>query len=149
MACSSAFTCDGATRRTAPGCFVRLARKAEVGAEIEQIVLDARQHRLDREIGRVARMAHREQREADGAIRLVDVAHRCDARVALRPPRPVAKPRLALVAGARVDDVQLDHAAPAARRGGRARPLPNLRVARRSARVHSAAQLTLRSRPFQ
>ena len=98
--------------------FVRLARQAEVGAEIEQIVLDARQHRLDREIGRVARIAHREQREADGAIRFVDVAHRRDARVALRPPRAVAEPGLALVAGARVDDVQLDHAFPAARRGG-------------------------------
>ena len=63
--------------------FVRLARKAEVGAEIEQIVLDSRQHGLDREIGRIARIAHRKQREADGAIRFIDVAHGCDARVAL------------------------------------------------------------------
>ena len=45
--------------------FMRLAWQAEVGAEIEQIVLDARQRRLDREIGGVARMAHGEDREAD------------------------------------------------------------------------------------
>jgi hypothetical protein len=92
-----------------PRFFLRLARKAEVGAEIEQIVLDSRQDGLDREVGCVARMAHRKQRETDRAIRLVNIAHRCDARVGLRSPRAVAEPGLALVAGARVYDVQLDH----------------------------------------
>ena len=37
-----------------PRPFVRLPWNAKVGAEVEQIVLDARQHRLDREIGRIA-----------------------------------------------------------------------------------------------
>ncbi len=96
--------------------FVRLARQTEIGAQIEEIVLDARQHRLDREVGCVVRIAHRKQREADRAIRFVDVAHRRDARVVLRPPRAVPKPGFALVPGARVDDVQPDHDVPAAAR---------------------------------
>jgi hypothetical protein len=146
MACSSFHLRRRNTQHRARR-FVRLGRQTEIGAQIEQIVLNARQRGLDREIGRFACIAHREKREADRAIRLVDVAHGCDARVALRPPRPVPKPGLALVAGARIDDVQLDHAFPAAdlsrSRGSR--------VARRGARVHcrEASQLTLRSRPFQ
>ena len=139
MACSSALNLRRRDAQDRARRFVRLAREAEIGAEIEQIVLDSRQHRLDREIGGVARIAHRKQRETDGAIRFVNVAHRCDARVALRPPRPVAEPRLALVPGARVDDVELDHAFPAsaARRTSRP-PLPSS--------PRSAAQ---RSRPLR
>ena len=92
--------------------FVRLLRNAEIGAEIEQIVLDARQHGLDCMVGGVARIAHRKQRETDSAIRFIDIAHRGNARVVLRSPRAVAEPGLALVPGARIDDVQLDHAFP-------------------------------------
>ena len=92
--------------------FVRLARQTEIGAEIEEIVLDSLQHRLDRDIGRLAPVADREERKPDRAIGLVDIAHRRDPRIVLRPPRPVPEPRLALVAGLRVDDVQLDHALP-------------------------------------
>jgi hypothetical protein len=103
-----------------PRRLVRLARNAEVGAEVEQIVLDSRQHRFDCEIGCIACIAHRKQREADGAIRFINVAHGCDARIALRTSGAIAKPGFALVPGARIDDVELDHAFPASARGGRA-----------------------------
>ena len=69
--------------------FVRLARQTEIGAEIEKVVLDSLQHWLDRDIGRLAPVADREERKPDRAIGLVDIAHRGDPRIVLRPPRPV------------------------------------------------------------
>jgi hypothetical protein len=119
--------------------FVRLARKAEIGAEIEQVVLDSLQHRLDRDIGRIAPGADRDERKPDRAIGLVDIAHRHNPRVALRPPRAIAEPRLALVACPRIDDVQLDHRfQPALHAPDRAdlKSAPWSRLSRREPRVH-------------
>jgi hypothetical protein len=119
---------------------VRLPWDAEVGAEVEQIVLDSRQHRLDREIGCIACIPRRKHREADGAIRLIDVAHGCDPCVALRTSGAIAEAGFALVPRARIDDVQLDHASPARQRVAAEPPtLPSVRVARRSGGVHSPA----------
>src|SRR5208282_4586417 len=110
-----------------------------VGAEIEQVVLDARQRRLDRGNRRVGRGANRQPGKADRAVRLVHVAHCGDAGVALRPARAVAEAGLALVAGARVDDVQSNHGLPpglAPRIAPAAERSPAYRLARRKACVH-------------
>ena len=72
--------------------FVRLHWDAEVGAEVEEIVLDSRQHRLDREVGCIACILRRKQREADGAIRFINVAHGRDPCVALRRREPSPSP---------------------------------------------------------
>ena len=109
MARSSASTCEGATRSAASGASSGAGGQAEIGAEIEEIVLDPRQRRLDRGERRLLGAAGVQPREADRAIGFVDVAHRREARVVLRPARPVAEPALALVSRARVDDVQPDH----------------------------------------
>ena len=72
----------------------------------------------------------------------------------LRPPRAVARAGLALVACARIDDVQLDHAVPADGIGSTNwmsadRSAKAFGVPRRGGCVHSlAVQLTRRSPPF-
>ena len=81
---------------------VVLARRGEIGAEIEEVVLDARQHRV--EFGR-----DREPRQPDMGIGLVDGADRREAEVGFRPPLAGAERRGAGVAGAGVDLVEDDH----------------------------------------
>jgi hypothetical protein len=49
-----------------------------------------------------------EQSDADRAVRLIDVADRCDARIGLGDPRAVDKAGFAGVAGAGVDLVEPD-----------------------------------------
>jgi hypothetical protein len=49
-----------------------------------------------------------EQRDADRAVRLVDVADRGDARIGLGDPRAIDKAGFAGVAGAGVDLVEPD-----------------------------------------
>ena len=81
-----------------------LAGGGEIGAEIEQFVLDPAEHRrrfsLDMEQG-----------DADRAVRLVDVADRGQARIGLRDSRAVDEAGLAGIAGAGVDLVEPDQRA--------------------------------------
>src|SRR5208337_2272687 len=86
--------------------------QAEVSAQIEEVVLDARERRLDcgkHEVGRTVGM---KTNKTNHAIGLVHLAHGGDARVVLRPSRAVAEAGLAAVAGARVDNVQSNHGVP-------------------------------------
>ena len=53
----------------------------EVGAEIEEVVLDPRQHGVD-----AADPGGMEAGAADGSVGLVDGADRLDSRIGLRPP---------------------------------------------------------------
>ena len=76
--------------------------RAQIGAEIEQIVLDARQHRVGLGIGM-------EPRQADRGVGLVDRAERLDPQRLLRHAAAVAERGLSLVAAARVDAGELDH----------------------------------------
>jgi hypothetical protein len=71
-----------------------VSRDGQFAAKIEQIVLDLLQHRSP-----VVRDLLREH-DADGAVQLVDVAERRDARAVLRHAGAVAQARLAGVAGA-------------------------------------------------
>jgi hypothetical protein len=80
-------------------------RSGEVGAEIEQFVLDSAEHRL----GLFA--PDGEQSDADRAVRLVDVADRGEARVGLGDSRAVDEARLPGIAGAGVDLVEPDQRA--------------------------------------
>ena len=89
ISCSSRSIASSVTRSAlvVPG-----ERDGQVGAEIEQLVLDAVEA----------------AGPADERVELVDVAHRCDPRVELRDARAVAEARLPLVAAARVDARQAD-----------------------------------------
>src|SRR5207244_1806761 len=78
--------------RDAEPLVARRERNRQVGAEVEELVLDAVEA----------------ARPADERVELVDVAHRRHPRVELRDPRPVAEARLALVAAARVDAREAD-----------------------------------------
>src|SRR5437660_335764 len=75
-------------------------RRAEVGAEIEQIVLDARQHCI--RIG-IRRRTHMQPRQTDRGIGLVDRAERLDPERLLWHARAVAERGLARVAAPCVD----------------------------------------------
>ena len=67
---------SGSIRRRAP-----VVGRRQVGAEVEQVVLDARQHGVELRQG-----AGVQAGEADAGVGLVDRAVGLDARVALRPP---------------------------------------------------------------
>jgi hypothetical protein len=83
----------------------RIARPAQIGAEVEQVVLDAGQHRID-----VAIAGRRVQpRDPDRRVGLVDRAVGLDAQRVLGDPAAVAQRGLAGVAAARVDAGQPDH----------------------------------------
>src|SRR3546814_8583677 len=75
-----------------------------VGAEVEQLVLDAREHR-----GFAGAFGQGSYREADPAVRFVDVADGCHQRCRLGDARAVDEAGRAGIAGARVDLVELDH----------------------------------------
>ncbi len=89
--------------------FSRRRRRAEIGAEIEEIVLSPRQRLFDWGKRRLAARADREAREADDAIGLVDFAESLDPRVVLGAARTIAKAGRAVIAGACVDAVEPDH----------------------------------------
>ena len=78
---------------------------AQIGAQIEQIVLDARQHGVDEGVLRARVLAH----QADRGIRLVDGTVGFDTQVVLAHTFAIAQTGRALVAGARVDLVQFHH----------------------------------------
>ena len=62
-----------------------LARDREIGADVEELVLDA----LERLTERVAQLPG--EHDAECSVQLVDGPERDDARVELRDPRPVAE----------------------------------------------------------
>ena len=72
----------------------RVARDADLAAEVEQVVLDLQQRRAHGP-GELLR-----EQQAEGGIELVDVAERLDARAVLAHARPVTQAGLAGVAGA-------------------------------------------------
>src|SRR5919197_721020 len=78
----------------------RVERHREVGADVEEVVLDAAE-----KAGDVVRQARGGGR-ADGRAGLVDGAVGPDPRGVLGHPRAVAERRLAGVSGARVDAVE-------------------------------------------
>ena len=78
-----------------------LAGRAQIGADVEQVVLDPRQRGVD--IGR-----RRQPRQADRGIRLVDGAIGGDAGIVLGDARAVTQRGLATVAAARIDPGQPD-----------------------------------------
>ena len=88
--------------RRAPAVF----RGAEVGAEIEQIVLDARQHCI--RIG-IRRRTHMQPRQPDRGIGLIDRAERLDPERLLWHARAVAERGLARVAAPCVDAGEAHH----------------------------------------
>ena len=80
MARSSASVCAGVMRSAPVSPVAR--RHAEIGAEIEQVVLRPRQRRVDAgEIG-IGRALRVQPREAEHAVEFVDLAIGVDARVA-------------------------------------------------------------------
>src|SRR6516162_5687392 len=83
-----------------------LPRRAKVGADIEQIVLDPRQRGMERGIaGRV------QPRDAYGGIGFIHRAIGGDPQIVFLTPPAGAERGRAVVAGARVDFVQNDHRA--------------------------------------
>ena len=70
--------------------------RREIGAEVEKVVLDARQHSVDLGGGVQAD-------EADDGVRLVHRAKGLDAQRLLRHAAAVGERGLALVAAARID----------------------------------------------
>ncbi len=86
--------------------------RAEIGAEIEQIVLDAFQHRVDQGQIAVRRRRCGEARESDRAIGLINLAIGGDTPIELWPTLAISQARRPIVAGARVDLVELDHPFP-------------------------------------
>ena len=77
-------------------------RTAEVGAEIEHVVLDASQHAVRKRVGL-------QPCETNRRICLVHRAIGCDAEVVLRDARAVAKRGFAAVSALGVDLRELDH----------------------------------------
>src|SRR5262249_49477009 len=87
----------------------RALGRGEIGAEVEEIVLDPGQHGVGSGL-RVA--AGLEPRQADRRVGLVDRADRLDAERVFLDPRAVAERRLAAVAATGVDARELDHRPP-------------------------------------
>ena len=79
---------------------------AKIGAQIEEVVLDAGQHGI--ELGEIRR-AGVKPGDADRRIGLVHRAIGLDAQVVLGDALARAQGRVALVAGARVDAIENDH----------------------------------------
>lgn len=91
-----------AVRLLAGGCLRLRLGPAEIGAEIEEVVLDAGQHGLGLALGM-------EAGEAEGRIGLVDGAIGLDPEIVLGNAAAVAQRGPALVAAPGVDLRQLDH----------------------------------------
>ncbi len=87
-----------------------LFRGAQIGAEVEQIVLDPPEHRVGLGIGPgVHPSVHMEAGEADRGVGFVDRAVGGDPQRVLRHARTVAERGLALVAATGVDPGQPNH----------------------------------------
>jgi len=82
----------------------RTQRSGEVGADVEEVVLDAQQGGAHI----VADVAG-SQRDADGRIGLIGVGIRGQAHIGLRRPAEIPERRRALIAGAGVDPGEVDH----------------------------------------
>src|SRR5258706_11405177 len=76
----------------------------EVGAEIEQIVLDQAQHRI-----KLARVRQMKPHDANGGVGLVDGSIRTDAQIVFRAAFAAAERRGPVIAGSRVDTIENDH----------------------------------------
>ena len=83
----------------------RVERRGQFGAEIEQIVLDALQHGVERPILRF----DGEARDADRRIGLVNGAIGFDANIVLAPARAIGERCSPGVPAARVDFVEPHH----------------------------------------
>src|SRR5205085_5825213 len=83
-------------------------RHRQVGAQVEELVLDPRQLPVTR----------LDLREPQQRVQLVDLAVRTHEPVELRHARPVAERRLAAVAASRVDPRQPDRLIPLPRHDG-------------------------------
>ena len=83
----------------------RLLGHGEVGAEVEEVVLDVR-----RASRRTPSGSSSVRDDAEHGAELVDGAVRHDPRIVLRHAAAVAEARLAEIAAARVDPIELDHA---------------------------------------
>ena len=82
---------------------VAAVRDADVGADVEQVVLDPAQ-----EPGEPLREARQRERDAELRVELVHRPVRLDPRVRLGHPAHVAEVGLAVVAQARVDAGEVD-----------------------------------------
>ena len=82
---------------------LRPLRDAEIGPQIEQIVLDALEERRPLDV------RDDKEREAEDGVQLVDRAVRLDARRVLRDAPPVAERGRSLVPGLRVDPREQHH----------------------------------------
>ena len=76
----------------------------EIGPEIEQIVLDPAQHRIE-----FARVAEVQPHHADGGVGLVHGAVGRDAQIVFRAAFAAAERRGAVIAGLGIDAVEYDH----------------------------------------
>ena len=94
-----------------------VARRRDVGAQIEHVVLDAGEDRIRLAVAGV------QPREPDRRIGLVDVADGGGARAVLADPGAVGERCLTAVAAAGIDSVELDHCASPEKPGPRASPL--------------------------
>src|SRR5215831_516499 len=94
---------DGEPRAARP-LALGLIGRAEIGAEIEQVVLDARQHGVDRRL-----VPGVQARKAEAGVELVDGAVGGDAQVVLLAPLAGAERGGSVIAGARIDAVEDDH----------------------------------------
>ena len=101
-----------AHRQPAAG-ILALVGVAKLGAEIEQIVLDAREHGIEGGIG----AAGMDAGKADRGVGLIQRAVALDPKVVFRHAPAGAERGRAVVAGARVDLAENDHCPPPSPRG--------------------------------
>jgi hypothetical protein len=76
----------------------------KVGAEIEQVVLDQAEHRVE-----LARLAKMQAHHADRRIGLVDGSVSRDAQIVFRTALASPERRGAVIAGPRIDAIEHDH----------------------------------------
>ena len=81
-----------------------LGRHAKVGLDVEQVVLDVHQHRVERAVAGALQARHPDHR-----VDLVEGAVGRDAQIVFLAPLAGAERGGAVVAGARVDPVEDDH----------------------------------------
>jgi hypothetical protein len=79
------------------------SRRSEIGAKIEQVVLDPLQRRCQ------WMLPQRDDRHANRRIRLVDIADRLHQRARLRHAGAIDQPRPTVIPGPRINRVELDH----------------------------------------
>src|SRR5262245_6292493 len=79
---------------------------AEIGPDVEQIILDARERRIE-----CAITYHMQARDADHGVDLIERAIGLDAQVEFLAPLAGAERRGAVIAAAGIDPVEDDHSA--------------------------------------